>query len=105
MIVVWITYAEVIKEYGNVVITEHYGWKNNIPAVFDNLHKLNKGDIIYIEDKSGRLPILLCVKFEHTAKMRSRQIYLDQTMVKRTLISSLTWALGIKPEKLTSIDL
>ena len=27
--------------------------KNNIPAVFDNLHKLRKGDKIYIQDDKG----------------------------------------------------
>lgn len=38
---------------GSAVIAGHYGWKNNIPAVFDNLHKLRKGDKIYIEDDKG----------------------------------------------------
>ncbi len=38
---------------GSAVIAGHYGWKNNIPAVFDNLHKLRKGDKIYVEDEKG----------------------------------------------------
>ena len=38
---------------GSAVIAGHYGWKNDIPAVFDNLYKLKKGDKIYIEDSTG----------------------------------------------------
>lgn len=34
-------------ENGNAVISGHFGYKNNIPAVFDNLHKLQKGDKLY----------------------------------------------------------
>lgn len=40
-------------EEGSSVIVGHYGWRDNIPAVFDNLHKLQQGDKIYIEDKQG----------------------------------------------------
>ncbi|MFZ3015913.1 MAG: class F sortase, partial [Minisyncoccia bacterium] len=40
-------------EIGNSIITGHSGWKNNIPAVFDNLYKLNKGDKLYITDDKG----------------------------------------------------
>lgn len=38
---------------GSAIIAGHYGWKNNIPAAFDNLHKLRKGDKISIEDSGG----------------------------------------------------
>lgn len=40
-------------EIGSAVISGHYGWKNNIPAAFDNLHRLQKGDKLYIEDDKG----------------------------------------------------
>lgn len=40
-------------EKGSAVIAGHFGWKNGIPAVFDNLHKLQKGDKLYIEDDKG----------------------------------------------------
>jgi LPXTG-site transpeptidase (sortase) family protein len=40
-------------ENGSAVIAGHYGWKDNVPAVFDNLYKLKKGDKLYIEDKNG----------------------------------------------------
>ena len=40
-------------ENGSAVIDGHFGWKNNIPAVFDHLNKLQKGDKIYIVDDKG----------------------------------------------------
>ena len=40
-------------EAGSAVISGHYGWKNNIPAAFDNLYKLKKGDQVYVEDERG----------------------------------------------------
>lgn len=40
-------------EIGSAVIAGHSGWKNNIPAVFDNLHKLQKGDKVYVTDEKG----------------------------------------------------
>ncbi|MFA5993898.1 MAG: class F sortase [Parcubacteria group bacterium] len=41
-------------EQGSAVIAGHYGkWKNGQGSVFDDLHKLNKGDKLYIEDDKG----------------------------------------------------
>jgi len=40
-------------EVGSAVIDGHSGWKNDTPAVFDNLHQLEPGDKIYIEDNKG----------------------------------------------------
>jgi LPXTG-site transpeptidase (sortase) family protein len=41
-------------ENGNSVIDGHFGWSNGVPAVFDSLYKLQKGDKIYILDKKGK---------------------------------------------------
>ncbi len=38
---------------GSAVIDGHSGWKGGIPAAFDNLSKLKKGDKIYIKNQSG----------------------------------------------------
>lgn len=38
---------------GSAVIAGHYDWVNNMDAVFDNLHKLYKGDKIFVEDEKG----------------------------------------------------
>jgi sortase A len=40
-------------EIGNAIIDGHFGWKSGAPAVFDNLHKLRKGDKIFVEDGKG----------------------------------------------------
>src|ERR1035437_1814829 len=51
--VAWFTLGPRPGEIGSSVIDGHSGYKDNIPAVFDNLHKLQKGDKIYIEDSKG----------------------------------------------------
>ena len=51
--VAWFNLGPRPGENGSAVIAGHYGWKNNLPAVFDNLHKLRKGDKIVIEDEKG----------------------------------------------------
>jgi len=38
---------------GSAIIDGHSGYKNNKPAVFDNLYKLQKGDKIYVENDTG----------------------------------------------------
>lgn len=51
--VAWYKFGPRPGETGSAVIAGHSGWKNNKPAVFDNLNKLQKGDKIYIEDEKG----------------------------------------------------
>lgn len=53
--VAWFNLGPRPGESGSAVVAGHYGWKNNIPAAFDNLHKLRKGDKIYIEDDKGEV--------------------------------------------------
>jgi len=40
-------------ENGSAIISGHYGWKDDQPAVFDNLAKLKKGDKLFIIDDQG----------------------------------------------------
>lgn len=49
----WYSLGPKPGDSGSAVIDGHSGWKNNIPAVFDNLHKLSKGDKIYVENEKG----------------------------------------------------
>lgn len=43
-------------DVGSAVIAGHYGqWKSGEGSVFDNLHKLQKGDKIYIQDEKGTI--------------------------------------------------
>lgn len=51
--VAWFELGPRPGENNSAIISGHYGWKNDIPAVFDNLHELVKGDKIYIEDEGG----------------------------------------------------
>lgn len=51
-------------EEGSSVISGHFGYKDNIPGVFDNLHKLRKGDNIYVEDDRGRTVAFVVSGFE-----------------------------------------
>jgi len=51
--VAWFNLGPTPGENGNAVIDGHSGRKDNMPAVFDNLYKLKKGDKIYTKDSSG----------------------------------------------------
>lgn len=51
--VAWFNLGPRPGEKGSAVIAGHYGWKNNTPAVFDNLSKLRKGDKVYVANKNG----------------------------------------------------
>jgi len=49
-------------DLGSAVIAGHDGWKNGIPAVFDNLSKLVAGDKIYVKDDTGTLTLFVVRK-------------------------------------------
>jgi LPXTG-site transpeptidase (sortase) family protein len=52
--VAWFELGPRPGENGSAVIAGHYGrWKNGEGSVFDDLNKLRKGDILYIEDDMG----------------------------------------------------
>lgn len=49
----WFTLGPRPGEKGSAVIDGHFGWKNNIPAVFDNLSRLRAGDTLSVVDTDG----------------------------------------------------
>lgn len=51
--VAWFNLGPRPGEIGSAVIAGHSGWKDNRPAIFDNLFKLKIGDKIYITDDQG----------------------------------------------------
>jgi len=53
--VAWFNFGPRPGENGSAVIAGHYGWKNGKASAFDNLYKLRKGDILYIEDNKGEI--------------------------------------------------
>lgn len=51
--VAWLSAGPRPGERGSVVVNGHFGWRDGIPAVFDDLHKLAVGDKIYVVDNTG----------------------------------------------------
>jgi sortase A len=51
--VAWFDLGPRPGESGSAVIAGHEGWKDGIAAAFDDLHKLQKGDKVYVEDETG----------------------------------------------------
>jgi LPXTG-site transpeptidase (sortase) family protein len=49
----WFSLGPLPGQNGSAVIVGHDGWEKGIPAVFDNLYKLKKGDMVYVEDDTG----------------------------------------------------
>ena len=49
----WLNRGPHPGENGTAVIAGHFGWKNDIPAVFDNLYTLQKGDKLYVKNAKG----------------------------------------------------
>ncbi|HEY5383533.1 MAG TPA: ice-binding family protein [Candidatus Paceibacterota bacterium] len=49
----WFELSPPPGENGTAVIVGHFGWKDGIPAVFDDLHTLHQGDKVYVEDAKG----------------------------------------------------
>jgi LPXTG-site transpeptidase (sortase) family protein len=57
--VAWFNQGPRPGENGTSVIAGHEGWKDNIPAVFDDLYKLKKGDTISVEDETGTTTVFV----------------------------------------------
>jgi sortase A len=57
--VAWFNVGPLPGEIGSAVIDGHSGYKDDKPAVFDNLYKLKKGDKIYVEDEGGGTTIFV----------------------------------------------
>lgn len=51
--VAWFNLGPLPGDIGSAVIAGHEGWKDGISAVFDNLHSLQKGDIVSVVDEKG----------------------------------------------------
>lgn len=49
----WYTPGPRPGQTGSAVIDGHFGWKDDLPAVFDNLHKVQQGDNLIVKDDRG----------------------------------------------------
>ncbi len=59
--VAWFELGPRPGETGSAAIAGHFGLKNGKASVFDNLHKLSKGDKIYVEDDQGVISAFVVV--------------------------------------------
>lgn len=46
-------------DVGSSVIAGHFGWKDDEPAVFDNLHLLSAGDRIYVRGSNNKIVVFI----------------------------------------------
>jgi len=53
--VAWFELGQRPGNNGSAVISGHYGWQNMKGSIFDDLHKLSRGDKISIEDEKGEI--------------------------------------------------
>jgi len=51
-------------EKGSAVIAGHYGWKNNVPSIFNDLSDLIKGDEITVSTEDGKQKKFVVTKTE-----------------------------------------
>lgn len=49
----WLATGPVPGDAGSSVIDGHSGWRNGIPAIFDNLYRIKKGDSISVTNAKG----------------------------------------------------
>lgn len=60
----WFSFGTRPGEIGSAVISGHSGWKNNIPAAFDELNKLRVGDKISVADDNGAITTFIVRKIQ-----------------------------------------
>ena len=60
----WYKFGPKPGEKGSAVIAGHYGWKDTIPSVFNDLNRLAKGDTITTYDAAGNELIFVVVRTE-----------------------------------------
>lgn len=74
----WFNHSVFPGEKGTAVVDGHFGWIQNIPAVFDKLHILQKGDRIYVEDATGSV---------HVFEVQKIQMYSPDEYVTSVFVS------------------
>ncbi len=60
----WFNQGPLPGGIGSAVIVGHFGWKNDIPAVFDNLNKLRPGDKFQVQDEKGATTTFIVRKLQ-----------------------------------------
>ena len=86
-------------DIGSSVIDGHSGWKDGVPAVFDNLYELQKGDEIYIESTKGIVDTFVVQKTEeynYDANVSDIFISKDKKAHLNLITCSGTWNSNLK---------
>lgn len=60
----WYKHGPKPGEEGSAVIAGHYGWNGDIPSIFNELHKLMKGDEIVVFQADGKTKTFVVTKTE-----------------------------------------
>lgn len=60
--VAWYQFGPKPGEEGSAVIAGHFGWKDAIPSIFNNLNKLSKGDLITTIDADGLAKVFVVMR-------------------------------------------
>lgn len=60
----WYNLGPIPGAIGSAIIDGHSGWKNNIPAIFDNLKDLKPGYKIYVENSDGTVTTFIVKKLK-----------------------------------------
>lgn len=60
----WFSSSSKPGDAGVAIIVGHYGWEKGIPAVFDTLHTIQKGDEISVIDAQGKTSRFIVRKTE-----------------------------------------
>ncbi len=75
----WYKFGPHPGEIGSAVIAGHVNWENSAPAVFTNLHKLNPGDKITIQDDQGQIiPFVVRESRTYNATADASDIFVSQ---------------------------
>ena len=60
----WYKFGPTPGEEGSAVVAGHYGWKDGVPSVFNNLNKLVKGDEILAYGSDGQMKAFVVTRIE-----------------------------------------
>lgn len=91
--VAWYSSGTRPGETGSAVIAGHFSWRNHAQGgVFNNLDKLRKGDILYIDDDQGKT-LSFVVRENRTFKFDAdaRQVFFSNSGTLLNLITCSGW--------------
>ncbi|MEO6536088.1 MAG: class F sortase [Candidatus Paceibacterota bacterium] len=75
-------------QIGTAIIVGHYGWKDNIQAAFNNLHTIQVGDKIYVQDAISGVSVFVVTKTRlYSAKANVPDVFTSSSGAHLNLIT------------------